>query len=271
MVVAAFDLEGNKQWIVHPGEFVSAHGFSSCPVLYDDLVIINGDHDGDSYIIALDKATGDERWRRKRKHGIRSYVTPIIRQVAGRTQMVFSGSHRIVSLDPKDGAMHWSIEGPTDQFVASMVFDGSQFYMNCGFPDYFVVAVRPDGSGDVTDSGTVWESTQARSYVPSPVVLNGYLLVADDRGTANCFDTKTGNRLWQARVGKGFSSSLVHANGLVYFSAQDGEITTIRPGAQPDIVAKNHIGENMSSSPAISDGCIYLRGEHTLFCIGKPE
>lgn len=271
MVVAAYDWNGERKWLVSPGEFVSAHGFSSCPVLFDDLVIINGDHDGNSYIVALDKLTGEERWRRKRKYGIRSYVTPIIRDVAGHTQMVFSGSQRIVSLNPNNGELYWSIEGPTEQFVASMVFDGKQFFMNCGYPDYFVVAVRPDGNGDVTETGVVWESTEARSYVPSPVVVDGYLLVADDRGTGNCFDTETGTRYWQARLGKGFSSSLVHANGNVYFSAQNGAITTIRPGKRLDIVAKNDIGEEISSSPAISDGCFYIRGEDSLFCIGSTE
>lgn len=271
MVVAAFDFTGRQTWLVKPGEFISAHGFSSCPILFRDLLIVNGDHDGNSYIVGLDKTTGKERWRRKREYGIRSYVTPIIRFAAGRTQMVFSGSDRIISLNPENGDLHWLVEGPTEQCVASMVYDGQLFYMTCGFPDHFVLAVRPDGKGDVTESAVVWESRQARSYVPSPVVFNGYLLVADDRGTANCFETKTGTRLWQERFGGGFSASLIHAGGLAYLIRKDGEMAVVRPGKTLDVIARNELGESVSASPAISNGRIYIRGEKSLFCIGKSS
>ena len=269
MIVAAYDFQGNQQWLVRPGEFISAHGFCSCPLLFEDLVIVNGDHDGDSYIVALDQATGSERWRRKRDYGIRSYVTPLIRVADGRTQMVFSGSKQIISLDPRDGSLHWKFEGPTEQAVASMVYDGRLFYMACGFPDYFVVALRPNGHGDVTDSSAAWTSTSARCYVPSPVVVDHFLLVPDDRGTASCFDTRTGERLWLGRIGSGFSASLVHAQGLVYFVAQDGRVTIVRPGPTLQMIATNDLGENVSASPAISHGCLFLRGERTLFCIGQ--
>ncbi len=268
MVVAAYDLDGNRKWLVTPGEFISAHGFCTCPVIYQDLVIVNGDHDGQSYVVALDKQTGEQRWRVKREYGIRSYVTPLIREIDGRTQMVFSGSKRIVSMNPDDGSLHWSIEGPTEQFVASMVYDGRLFYMACGFPDYFVLGVRPDGEGDVTQTSVAWQTKSARCYVPSPVVLDGYLVVADDRGTANCFDAATGERHWQARFGKGFHASLVHAGGLVYLIAKDGETTVLRPGTEPEVVARNPLGEYVSASPAISDGHLFIRGEESLFCIG---
>lgn len=267
MIVAAYDLDGRRKWLVTAGEFISAHGFCSCPVLYQDLVIVNGDHDGKGYVVAFDKQTGRERWRYEREYGIRSYVTPLIREIDGRTQMVFSGSKRIVSLNPADGSRYWSIEGPTEQFVASMVYDGELFFMACGFPDYYVLGVRPDGKGDVTQSAVAWQSRSARCYVPSPVVLDGYLLVADDRGTANCFDTATGERHWQTRFGKGFSASLVHAGGLAYFIAQDGETTVVRPAEEPEVVAKNPLGEYVSASPAISDGQLFIRGERSLFCI----
>ncbi|MGD9856439.1 MAG: PQQ-binding-like beta-propeller repeat protein, partial [Planctomycetaceae bacterium] len=136
IVVASYDLDGGPQWLVKIGEFVSAHGFASSPVLYEDLVIINGDHDGASYIAALDKATGQTVWNVPRQHGIRSYCTPLIREAAGRTQMLVSGSSSIVSFDPRDGSAHWSIEGPTEQFVASMVDNGEWFFMAAGFPTY---------------------------------------------------------------------------------------------------------------------------------------
>ena len=269
MVVAAFDFNGNRKWLVKPGSFVSAHGFCSSPVLYKNSVIVNGDHDGDSYIVALDRKSGETLWKVDRPHKTRSYVTPIIRDVAGRTQMVLSGSKHIASYDPDNGKRHWEIDGPTEQFVASMVFDGNLFFMAAGYPDYHVMGIRADGTGDVSDTHVAWHQTSARCYVPSPVVLDGYLIVADDRGTANCFDAATGESLWKERLGKHFSASLVYANGLAYFIADDGVTTIVRPGATLDIVAENSLGEFCFASPAISDGQLFIRGEKHLYCIGS--
>jgi outer membrane protein assembly factor BamB len=271
ITVAAYDFQGNQRWTASPGEFISAHGFCSCPVLYQDLVIINGDHDGQSYIAALKKATGELAWKVPRLHQTRSYVTPIIREIAGRTQMVLSGSKHIASYDPRDGAQHWMVNGPTEQFVSSMVCDGKRFFMTAGFPTYHVMAVRPDGAGDVTETHVEWHSTEAKCYVPSPVLAGAYLLVADDRGTANCFDAATGERYWQARLGKAYGSSLVTAGGLVYFLADDGVTKVIAPGKELKIVADNELGETCSSSPAISQGQIYIRGETHLWAIGAGK
>ncbi len=271
MTIAAYDFQGNQRWLVEPGEFISAHGYCASPVLYKNLVIVNGDHDGDAYILALDNETGKTVWRAPRRHQTRSYVTPIIREVAGRTQLVFSGSKSIVSLDPNDGSCHWSIEGPTEQFVASMVFDGNLFYMAAGFPTYHVLAIRPDGTGDVTDTHIAWHAKNATCYVPSPVVVNDYLLVPDDRGTANCFDTATGKRLWQQRLGKHYSASLVSAGGLAYFIADDGITKLVKPGPDLEVIAENTLGEYCYSSPAIAHHSLFIRGEKHLFCItNKP-
>ena len=269
IVVACYGMEGHEVWKVSPGEFVSAHGFSSCPVLFEDLMILNGDHDGESYVIALDKRTGEERWRVARRHKTRSYVTPLIREINGQTQMMMSGSMCIISLDPRTGQRLWNIEGPTEQFVASMVYDGNLAFMVCGFPDHFVMGLRPDGRGDVTRTHVAWESTSARSYVPSPVVLNGYLLVADDRGTANCFDATNGEPLWKGRLGSGFNPSLIHANGLVYFVANDGQVKIVRPGKSLQVVAENKLGDLVTASPAISQGQLFIRSHTKLFCIGE--
>ncbi|MCP4191547.1 MAG: PQQ-binding-like beta-propeller repeat protein [Planctomycetaceae bacterium] len=267
LIVASYDFDGNRQWLVTPGDFISAHGFSNCPILYEDLVIVNADHDGDSYVVALDKKSGKEVWRRDRQHKIRSYVTPLIRDIDGRTQMVFSGSKHIISLDPRNGNTHWSIQGPTEQFVASLVYHDHLFFMTCGYPDHFVMGIRADGRGDVTESHIAWETRAARCYVPSPVVINNFLLIADDRGTANCFDTKTGKRHWQERLGSGFSASMIHAKGLSYFIANDGRTKIVRPGAKLEIVKENELGEAVSASPAISDGQLFIRSHNSLFCI----
>ena len=270
VIVAAYTAKGEKKWETDIGEFISAHGFCSCPVLYEDTVIVNGDHDGKSYIAALNQSDGKTIWKTPRRYGIRSYVTPIIRKVAGKTQMVLSGSQSVTSFDPKTGTRFWTVEGPTEQYVASMVFDGERFFMAAGYPTHHVMAIRPDGDGDVTKSHVAWHHTdQVRCYVPSPVLCAGKLFVADDRGTANCFDAKTGDRVWRDRLGRHFSASLVTAGGLVYMLADDGEMFVVKPGDGLNIVAKNQLGEFCYASPAISKGQLFIRSESHLFCIGE--
>ena len=271
MVIAAYDFAGNQKWIARPGDFISAHGYCASPVLFENLVIINGDHDGDSYVVALDKHTGQTVWSAPREHKTRSYVTPLIREFGGRKQMIFSGSKSIVSLDPRTGKSIWKIEGPTEQFVASLVSDDKHVFMAAGFPTYHVMAIRPDGRGDVTETHVTWHETSAKCYVPSPVVLDGYLVVADDRGTANCFDAATGQRYWQERLGKHFSASLVAAGGLVYLTADDGVTKLVRPGPKLEVVAENNLGQHCYSSPAIAAGCLFFRGEKHLLCIGSAQ
>ncbi len=271
IVVAAYDLEGNEQWRVKVGDFISAHGFCSNPVLFEDLVIINGDHDGDSYIAALDRATGEVRWREKRDHGIRSYVTPLIRELGGRTQMVLSGSKTVVSYDPRTGDRHWTIDGPTEQFVASMVCDGERLFLTAGFPEYHILAIRPDGKGNVTDTHIVWRTQRGAAYVTSPVVVGPYLVVVSDGGVASCFDSATGKRHWMERLGPRFSASPVTVDGLVYAVSGEGVTTVFRAGTEFEKIAECPLGEPCSSSPAISGGCLFVRGHEHLFCIGPNE
>lgn len=269
LVVAAYDLDGQQKWLVRPGRFSSVHGFCSSPILFEDMVIINGDHDGDAYIVALKQTTGEEVWRFDRVNKTRSYCTPIIREIDGRTQMIFSGSKCVTSLDPRTGKPHWHIQGPTEQFVASLVYDGKYVFLTAGFPERHILAIDPTGAGDVTDTHIKWRTTKACSYVPSPVMASDYFLLASDDGIASCFTAATGERHWMQRLGKHYSASLVQANGLAYFLADDGICKVVRPGEELDVVAENPLGEYIYSSPAISQGQIFLRGEEHLYCVGK--
>ena len=271
IMVAAYDFNGTQLWKRTIGSFISAHGFCSSPVIYKDLLIINGDHDGESYVAALNRTTGSPVWKVPRQHKTRSYCTPLIRDVDGRTQMVLTGSLRIISLDPQTGNQHWVVEGPTEQFVSSMVFDGQKFYMTAGFPTHHVMGIRADGKGDVTTTHVAWHSKQAKCYVPSPVLVGKHLFVADDRGTANLFDTESGERIWQDRLGKHFSASLIAANGLAYFTADDGITKLVRPGAKMDVLHENSLGEYTFASPAVSNGQLFIRGEKHLFAIGTKK
>ncbi|MFT5524822.1 MAG: outer membrane protein assembly factor BamB [Pirellulaceae bacterium] len=267
IVVAAYDFDGNEKWVARPGRFSSVHGFCTSPILFKDKVIVNGDHDGEAYIAALSRESGETQWKVKRENKTRSYVTPIIREIDGRTQMILSGSKCITSYDPNDGKLHWIIDGPTQQYVASMVYNGEFLFMTAGFPERHILAIRPNGSGNVTDTHVVWRTTTACSYVPSPIISGNHFLVAADNGVCSCFEATSGERLWMERLGKHYSASLVEANGLVYFAADDGIVKVVRPGAKLDVVAENNLGEYVFASPAISNGQLFIRGENHLFCI----
>jgi len=271
IIVAAFDLDGNKKWKTNVGDFVSAHGFNTCPVLFEDLLILNGDHDGDAYLVALDRQSGRQRWRTRRENKTRSYVTPIIREIDGITQMILSGSLCIASYDPRNGKRHWIVDGPTEQFVASMVYDGKYVFATGGYPERHTLAIRPGGKGNVTDTHIAWRTTRGAAYVPSPIISGRYLLMVADSGIASCFEARTGKRHWMERLPGGHSPSPVSADGLVYFVSDRGVTTIIRPSETFAVIAKNELGEPVSASPAISQGQIFLRTHQHLYCIGSKK
>ena len=271
LVSAAYDMEGKQKWKINVGNFVSAHGFNTCPVLFGDLVILNGDHDGDAYLVALDRKTGKERWRTQRENNTRSYVTPIIREIDERTQMILSGSLCVASYNPRNGKRHWIINGPTEQFVASVVYNGEYVFVTSGYPERHIVAIRPDGSGNVTDTHVAWRTNRGAAYVPSPIIVGPYLLVVADSGIASCFDARTGKRHWMERLPGGHSPSTVSADGLVYFTSDRGVTTIVRPGKTFNLIAQNELGEQISASPAISQGQFFLRTHQHLYCIGAKK
>jgi outer membrane protein assembly factor BamB len=271
MLVAAHDLQGKEVWKVRPGRFSSMHGFCSSPVLFEDLVIVNGDHDGDGYIVALDRNDGSVRWRIERPNKTRSYCVPTIFRAGGRTQMVLSGTLCVTSYDPASGKLHWIIDGPTEQFVASIVYNRTAdlFFMTGGFPDHHLLAIRPNGQGNVSDTHVAWHHENARyvSYVPSPISAGDYFLVISDPGQACCFDAVTGDLVGSKRFGS-HHASLVLADGLVYFLDDKGVTRVVRPGPNLQIVAENPLGEKCFASPALSQGSIFVRSFSHLYCIG---
>lgn len=269
IVVAAYDFSGNEQWKADVGDFVSAHGFNSCPVLHEDLVIINGDHDGAAYMVALDRATGGERWRTMRENRTRSYVTPIIRRIGDRTQMILSGSRCVASYDPLTGRRHWIVDGPTEQFVASMVYNGEHVFVTGGYPGRHILAIDPRGTGNVTDTHIVWQTNQGVAYVPSPLVSGNYLLVVSDSGIATCFDSRSGERYWRERLPGEHSPSPVLAGDTAYCLSSAGVTTLIRLGEKFEVLATNDLGEPVSASPAASQGQLFIRTHQALYCIGK--
>jgi outer membrane protein assembly factor BamB len=279
MFAAAYDFTGAERWKVHPGAFSSVHGYCSSPIIFEDKLIINGDHDGDAYIVALDRQSGDTLWKTPRENRTRSYCTPIIRDIAGRTQMVLSGSKCVASYDPHDGSQHWIIDGPTEQFVASLVYSHDLLFVTGGFPDHHVLTIKPSGKGNVSKSHVAWHHTgKLASYVPSPIAVGDYFLVASDEGMGTCLDIRTGEIQWSKHMSRHFSASLVTAGGLVYFLDDFGVTQVVKPGKEFEVVATNSLldptsndaeKDTCSASPAISQGQIFIRSDKTLYCIGK--
>ncbi len=272
-VVAAYDLDGKEQWLVRPGRFTSQYGFSSSPVIFEDKVIINGDQDGDGWVAALSCADGHTLWKVDRANKTRSYSTPLIRTLAGRPQLILAGSKCITSYDPRTGREQWFIDGPTDQFVASPVYN-SRHDMLCvtgGSPAHFILGIKPDGQGNVTSTHIAWRSTTGVAYVPSPISDGDYFLVVSDAGIASCCHAGTGELYWQQRVGPHAHSSPVSAGGLIYVTTDDGITTVIKLGPTYAEVAHNSLGEPTSSSPAISGGHLFLRGTKHLYCFGEKR
>jgi outer membrane protein assembly factor BamB len=269
VVVAAYDFSGKQVWLQRPGTFSSPHGYSCSPLLFEDKVIINGDSQGDSFVAAMSKTDGKIIWKVPHDKPAHSFSTPIIRKIAGKTQMIFCGNKEIASYNPTDGSKYWFVSGPSEDFCSSPVYNEKTglVLVSSAWPQRILVAIKPDGEGDVSKSHVVWQSKEGAYYVPSPVYFDNLLFTTMTTGKVHCIDATTGKILWIENMGMQYSSPVI-ADGLVYMPNDNGVITVIKPGPKFEYIAKNSIGEKMFASPGISNGKIYLRGYQHLFCIG---
>jgi outer membrane protein assembly factor BamB len=246
------------------------------------MVILNGDQDAQAYLVALDKATGAERWRADRPNRTRSYCPPILIEVAGKKQLVLSGSKCVASYDPDSGKQIWIIDGPTEQYVASLVYTEGVLFLTTGFPEYHLMGIDPTGQGNVTRTHVVWheggpKGARGAAYVPSPVAHGPYFFLVSDRptnadnGMASCLEAKTGSRLWMERLGRHHSASAVSAGDYLYFLDDDGQTFVLKAGSKFELVSRNHLEEPCRASPAIAHGQIFIRALNHLYCIGTPS
>lgn len=272
VVVAAYNFSGEKIWEQRPGTFSSPHGYSCSPVLYDDKVYINGNSQGDSFVAAMSQKNGQVIWKIPHPNAAHSFSTPIFREMDGKKQMIFCGNKQILSYNPENGSGYWFINGPSEDFCSSPVYNEKNdlLLISSAWPQRHLLAIKPDGQGDVTESKVVWQTTKGAYYVPSPVCTDDYLFSTMTNGQVHCIEIVTGNTLWTENLGKQYSSPVL-ANGLVYMPNDEGVITVIKPGPKFEMVAQNSIGERMNASPAISNGKIYLRGEQHIYCIGSKK
>ncbi len=271
IVVAAHDLASGKQlWLVRPGTHTGEWGFSNEVVLFRDMVILDGDSKGDSFLVALSRENGKTRWRISRSHQGISYSAPLIREIAGRTQLIQCGDRCVTSFDPETGKQLWTVDGPSQEFVATPTYSEKTglVFISSSWPKQVVFAIRPDGNGDVTKTHVVWSDSKGAPYVPSLLVAGDYLLSVNNGGTAFCYEAATGKVLWQQKLGRHHASPVL-VNGLVFFINDDGRINVIKPGATFERVATYELGEPCYASPAISDGQVFLRGFKHIFCVGQ--
>jgi hypothetical protein len=272
MTIVAYDFADGKQvWKTVPGKMLSRHGYCSTVLPYRDTIIINGDQDAEAFIVALDKATGKERWRADRENRTRSYCPPIIIEVNGRRQLVLSGSLCVAAYDPDTGKRIWIVDGPTEQFVSSPIYLDGVVFITYGFPKRGICAIRPDGVGNVTATHVVFNLERASrgGYVPSPAAHGKLAFVVNDEGIASCADPHTGREIWLRRLGRHHSASPIVAEGRIYFLDDDGKCWVIKAADAFEQIAVNELGEETYGSPAVSRGQIFIRGSAHLYCIGK--
>jgi hypothetical protein len=271
IVVAAHDFaDGRQLWLVRPGTHAGEWGFSNEPVLFKDMVIVDGDSKGDSFLIALGRDDGKTRWRVNRGNKGISYSAPLIRELAGRTQLIQCGDRCVAGFDPDTGQQIWQVDGPSQEFVATPVYSerAGLVFVSSSWPRQILLAIRPDGGGNVTETHIAWQDTKGAPYVPSMIVVDDFLLSASNSGAAFCYEAATGRVLWQEKLGRHHASPVL-AGGLVFFINDDGEVNVIKPGVAFARVAKYELGESCYASPAISDGQVFLRGFKHLFCFGR--
>lgn len=271
--VTAFDLQGKQLWQTNVGRFTSEHGYGSSPVLYKELIIVNGDNLEDCFVAALDRKNGKTAWRTPRptsgKHG--SYATPAVATIAGRPQLLLPGMSTTFSYDPATGKELWRCPGPAEVMANTPAWNDQLVFTSGGYPEKEIFALRADGQGDVSGSHLLWRTKQFVAYVPSPIWHEGRLYVVADNGIASCFEGQTNRVIWQQRLGGNFSASPLVAGGHIFVSNEAGVTYVYKPGDRFELVAENDLGDGGFASLAFAPGQIFLRSENHLFCIGQPN
>jgi outer membrane protein assembly factor BamB len=248
----------------------SQHGGGGSPELYRGLLIINCDgNDVEAFIVALDTQTGKERWRRQRRTPAdQAYTTPLTIRVGERDQIVSIGAYRAGGYDPTTGREIWRV-GYGDGFsnVPRPVFGHGLVFIATGFQQPTLMAVRPDGEGDVTRTHVVWTLRRGAPFTPSPILVGDELFVVSDIGILTCVDARTGTVHYQQRLGGNYSASPIFGDGRIYFLNEEGIATVIAPGKTFSRLAVNQIDGATLASIAVSDGSFFIRSHTHLYRI----
>jgi|688.fasta_scaffold167526_2 outer membrane protein assembly factor BamB len=278
---ACLKTDGSVVWKTQELKHNHRHGPGGSPVIYQNLLILNCDGSDLQFVVALDKNTGKEVWKKKREHigedrisGKSSvpmaYTTPLLTEINGKIQLLSSGADSIVSYDPLTGDELWWFRYDGYSNVPRPVVGKGHVFISSGYdrPEFF--AVRVDGTGDVTESHLAWNMKKAAPLNPSPLLLGDELYLVSDNGIATCLDAVSGEQHWQERIGGNFSASPTFADGRIYFLDEEGKTTVVAPGKKFEVLASNQLEGRTLASPAMVDSSIFLRTDTHLYRIEKP-
>jgi outer membrane protein assembly factor BamB len=282
---AAVTYDGKVAWTNRTIEFHVVYGLASSPMQYQDLLVMNFDgtdpktDDGHqrawdkSYVLALDKATGKEKWKAMRGMSRVAYSTPILVDFGGAPQLITCAGDVVQALNPLTGEKIWWATNRGEGLVPSPVSGEGMVFGTSAFPTNVpegeaVRAFRLGGAGDVTKSHLAWSYGQGMSKIPSMIFANGSLFEINENGALTCLKGGSGEVLWRAHLQGPFGASPVWADGKLYFLSERGKTTVVEDGPHFTVLAENDLGEKCCASPAISQGRMFIRSDKHLFAIG---
>jgi outer membrane protein assembly factor BamB len=276
--VYCYDFKGKLLWQSDPGVQLKMRlqfGEGVAPVLEADRVVLNFDHEGTSFIMALDKKTGKELWRTPRDEGS-NWSTPLVVEHGGRKQIVVSATKKVRSYDFQTGKLMWECAGLGANTIPAPVYHAGVVIVMSGFRNPNLMAIRLGKEGDLTGSDAImWTRNRGLSYTPSPVLFENKLYMLTDNGMISCVNATTGEPYYQLqRLPKpyNFKASPVGANGKLYLASEDGDVIVLRMGEKYEVIATNTMeDEFFVATPVIAQGEIFLRGKNTLYCVSEKK
>lgn len=260
---ACLDLDGKVLWRNDELKYRPQHGNGGSPLLVDGLLIVSCDGSDVQYVVALDAASGQLRWKKDRPQINRgqkfSFSTPQLITVEGVRQVVSPGTNRVVAYAPADGTELWQVDYDGYSVIPRPVYVDGLLYVATGYNRPSLLAIRPDGRGDLTSSAIEWSTDRAAPHTPSLLIVDGLLYMVSDRGIATCLEAATGTVVWTERLGGSFSASPLYADGRIYLTSEEGVTHVIEPGRTFHELARNDLQERTLASLAAIDGALFLR------------
>ncbi len=270
MGTACLDLDGNIEWRNNDLHYAPVHGNGGSPILVDDALIFSCDGTDLRCVAALDRRDGHRLWKTDRTEkpakGF-SLGTPLLITVNGRQEVISQGSGVVGAYDPKTGEEIWRVRYDGYSVVPRPVYGNGLVYVGTGFDAPKLLAVRPDGKGDVTDTHLVWTVSKNAPNSPSPLLFGDELYMVSDNGIGSCLDAKTGAEIWHERIGGHYSASPIEADGKIYFLSEEGVGAVIKAGRKFELIAKNPLNEKALASYGVLDGDLLIRTESNLYRI----
>lgn len=270
------DMNGELIWEKDLGDMQTRSGFGegSSPTLYENRLVVNWDHEGQSFIVALDKQTGEELWRRNRDE-ITSWATPLVVEHNGIRQVIVNATKRIRSYNLEDGSLIWECEGMTQNVIPSPVTTDGMVYVTSGFRGNALLAIRLAGSRDDISGSeqVVWQHDRHTPYVPSPLLFDGSLyFLSRNSAIISSFDSDTGKPFFgpeRLKSAGDIYASPVGAADRIYIPDRDGTTVVLEHGPEMKVLAVNSLDDGFDASPAIVADEIYLRGKQYLYRISE--